>query len=1006
MSGEAQESRQYSFTHFSTVNGLSANLVNNLVQDDRGYIWLATSNGLQRYDGNNFLTFTRDPDNIHSIPSENVLFVYKDKKGRLWVATIDNKIGIFDTEKFIYYEAEVEWGSPPTYFFSKSLLELSDGKLILYTSLYGEYLWDETRQKFVSRQGLIPAPPNWKKFSIVEDSFTHRFWMACDSGLAVYNPGTKQLSYRNHNLENDPLIGKVENERNFYSVMVDRQGRYFFYNWPSDKAGPRYIFYNPKNGAFGNYYLGEYVPIGYFEIYGTFCQRNGRIWTYGAAFMTEFIEGDARPFRLIPNEFKNEQSIKFDRMQSIFEDNQNNLWLCTDNGVFLFNPDAQFFNAFNLLRPGEKRTNDIPAIAALHMKNNQIWVSSWGNGIYIFDESLNGLPLPPYLQQYQAAYSIWNMMQDKFNDDVWMGVQGGHVIRCNPARGSSEIATPDIFNRSTVRQMAEDNEGNLWFGTQNGMLIKWDRNAAGNDINKGYSKVTTTGMVMKLITDARGDVWMASMSFGVYRIDSKTGKVLERFHKLAPAGKQLWTDSPHDLFIHNDSMLIVPCDALNIINMNTNLVELISTKDGLPSNTARCVQRDSKGNFWVGMANGMLRMNIEKKIFAYYDRRDGIVFDHFNSAGAYALGDGRLVFTTDHNFLTFDPPKMLRIGMPNNVEITDFKLANKPLLMDSLKKLDQVKLAYDNTSILIEFNNLNFIKQNKIRYFYKLEGIDKDWITAEDNHQAVYTWLPPGDYIFKVNCQNGDGFWSNDITSLNIHVASPFWKTLWFYGILILIAAGILYGIDQERVKRMRSLQEMRSQIAGNLHQEINTTLSNINLLSEMAKIKADKNLDRSKEYIDQIGEKSHNMITAMDDILWSIQPENDSMEKTILRIEEFADALRNRYGTTIELQVDKRARNLQLDMKTRHEFFLIFKEALRTFVQYADAKEVLIYLDHSGSKLALKIQSRETVLDSEILQMEKSIAEMKKRALQIRAVLDIQTDARTSNIILLLPLV
>jgi len=235
-------------------------------------------------------------------------------------------------------------------------------------------------------------------------------------------------------------------------------------------------------------------------------------------------------------------------------------------------------------------------------------------------------------------------------------------------------------------------------------------------------------------------------------------------------------------------------------------------------------------------------------------------------------------------------------------------------------------------------------------------------------------------------------------------VSSPFWKTWWFYGFLVLLAAAILYGIDRERVKRMRSMQQMRSQIAGNLHQEINTTLNSINLLSEMAKMKADKDLDRSKEYIDQIGEKSQNMMIAMDDILWSIQPENDSMDKTILRIEEFADALRNRYGTDIELQVDKKARSIELDMKTRHEFFLIFKEALRTFVQHAGARQVLIYLDHSGTKLALKIQAPETVLESTNLQVEKGITEMEKRASLIGALLDIQSDARTSNIILLLP--
>ena len=1002
--GISQESRQYSFTHFSTVNGLAANFVNNIVQDDRGYMWLATINGLQRYDGNNFLTFSHDPDNSNSIPAENVYFVFKDHKGRLWIATIDNSIGIFDTENFQYHKVEVEWVGTPPYFFHKGLVELSDGTLLLYAAAYGECTYNEQSGKFEQNSKILPAPPNWRKNSISEDTFTHRIWMACDSGVAVYNPKTKTLSYRGHNVEDDPLIAKIGHERNFYYFNTDRLGRYFFHNWPNDRPGPRWMFYNRKTNAFGDYYLGEYMPIGYFEIGGVYSQRSGRLWLHGASFLAQFTEGAKKPFLQVQNEYKDEQSIKFDRLLTIFEDNQSNLWLSTENGVFVFNPDAQFFSSFSLLHPEEKRNYDLSAISALEMKNGHLWVGSWSGGIYYYDENLNAVPIPKYMEKYQAPYSFWSMLQDNRNDDVWLGLQGGSIVRANPLKETSEMFAAPIFNGRTVRQLAEDHDGNIWIGTQNGTIIKWDRKAAKNDITKGYTKIIQTGMIMKIVVDKDGYIWVAGMSYGVFKIDPVTGKVLARFHRQATDGKTLWNDSPHDLFIYNDSMMMVCNDALTIINMNSNKVQHVTTKEGLPSNTTRCVQRDAKGNFWIGMLNGIVRMNLEKQVFTYYDRRDGIVYDNFISAGAYSMRDGRIVFTTEHNFLAFDPAKVIRTNAPNNVQITDFKLGNKALRVDSLRKLDEVKLRYDNTSILFEFNDLNFVKQNKIRYFYKLDGIDKDWVIAEDNHQAVYTWLPPGDYVFKVNCQNGDGIWSKDITTMKIHVSHPFWRAWWFYGILVLVAAAILYGIDRERIQRMRSMQQMRSQIAGNLHQEINTTLNSISLLSEMAKMKADKDLARSKEYIDKIGEKSQNMIIAMDDILWSIQPENDNMEKTILRIEEFADALRNRYGTAIELQVDKRARNLQLDMKTRHEFFLIFKEALKTLVQLAGAKEVLIYLDFSINKLALKTQAPGALLDSEDLQIEKSLQEMEKRASLIGAVLDVQADARASNIILLLP--
>ena len=147
---------------------------------------------------------------------------------------------------------------------------------------------------------------------------------------------------------------------------------------------------------------------------------------------------------------------------------------------------------------------------------------------------------------------------------------------------------------------------------------------------------------------------------------------------------------------------------------------------------------------------------------------------------------------------------------------------------------------------------------------------------------------------------------------------------------------GLLYWIDRERMRRLLALQQVRSQIAGNLHTDVTTTLSNINLLSELAKIKADKDISKSKEFIDQIHEKSRRMIDAMDDMMWSIQPENDNMQKTLARMTEFAQGLQKNHDFEIEMIVDNKVRSLELDMKSRHEIFLIFKEALKNVTAHS----------------------------------------------------------------------
>jgi signal transduction histidine kinase len=202
----------------------------------------------------------------------------------------------------------------------------------------------------------------------------------------------------------------------------------------------------------------------------------------------------------------------------------------------------------------------------------------------------------------------------------------------------------------------------------------------------------------------------------------------------------------------------------------------------------------------------------------------------------------------------------------------------------------------------------------------------------------------------------------------------------------------------------MIALQQVRTQIAGNLHAEINTTLNSINMLSGMAKIKADKDITRSKEYIDQIGEKSHNMIVAMDDMLWSIDPANDNMQKTILRIKEFVEALTSRHGVNIQMVVDNDVQSLKLDMESRHEFFLIFKEALRDMVQNTSGEDILINIDLIKSKLSLKIHDAGDNTGPSAILNGNTLKEIKKRAASIKAVLDVQTDVKGTSVILLIP--
>jgi glucose-6-phosphate-specific signal transduction histidine kinase len=239
---------------------------------------------------------------------------------------------------------------------------------------------------------------------------------------------------------------------------------------------------------------------------------------------------------------------------------------------------------------------------------------------------------------------------------------------------------------------------------------------------------------------------------------------------------------------------------------------------------------------------------------------------------------------------------------------------------------------------------------------------------------------------------------------VHILVKGPFWRTWWFLGFVLLALAAFLYWLDRQRMQKKAAMESMRSEISRNLHEEVNQALQNINVLSEIARIRAQKHPQQSISYIDEIHHKSHNMIIAMDDMLWSIDPANDTMDKAIDRMREFAGALSRRENVRIEVQADDEVRTLRPDMKIRHEFLLIYKLALRMLVEEIKVSTVLAQLDYQRPHLHLTIFSSELGSDLRNTRYFRLLEEMRSRAQAIHGTLEIQYEHRGAAILLICP--
>jgi ligand-binding sensor domain-containing protein len=992
-----QPRHQYIFTHIGTREGLASEDVKKVQQDGKGFIWIATMNGLQRYDGQRFVNFLHNANNKNTIPNNTVYSILTGKKDRLWVLCGENRVGYIDVNNLKFHEVPVRFNPDvleraPSEFFSDE-----EGNIMLSLTKRAILTYNEAANEFSEKHNLFPFPPGWKPLRIYQDRYQKNYWLGCDSGLAKYNPARKTLSWRGHNADNDPIIKEYGPEEYVSQQFIDKFGRFWLYIWPPSRPGAVFYSYDPKTGIKKEYDQRSLYPemkYVYHEFHNIEDQRDGTVWVMGENILAKMDSGK-NEFDIIPNNMAGEFSIRYDYGRDIFEDREKNIWICTDKGLFRFNPCVQIFQVVTNRKPGRDTTYTPDVSDIVQIANGDILVNTWGSGLFAYDNSFNPVNRAFTTTGAKVGEGMnWCVMQ-RSNGDIWRGAQDGWIF-ITPAGTSTTLSLhPPAFENSTVRQMVEDKTGNIYLGSHRGHLVKWNKSS------NTFSTIFNTSTIYGLYLDKKGDLWISTGGDGVYRMNTAKDSIVNHYTSKAPEGKRLMSIGSYNVVQYDDSIYMIASGGLNILNDRTGRINHFNTDRGLPANTVNNLVMDKLGWLWLTTDSRICRLRVQQPGYAVsvFNEEDGIPTSAFNISSATLLKDGRIAIGRVHDFILFDPKAIdnLDIHTIPDIEITGFAVMNRWLPMDSVHNLNEIDLRYDQNSINIEFSTLTYVAAFPISY--KMEGLDKDWNNHLKANQAIYNYLPPGNYIFRVMARNVGGM--SKETVLKISVRAPFWKTWWFYSCLALLAAGLFYWEDRERMRRKTALQTMRSNIAGNLHEEINQALNNINMLSEIARLKADKEPEQSKGFINEIHHKSHNMIIAMDDMLWSIDPANDSMAKTIDRIREFADALRHRHEVLINLQTDSKVITLKPDMKLRHEVMIIYKMALRMLVEEMKAPNTSINIDYVRSQLQLNLFAKHIKLQDNNNQVIKMMEEMKVRSRSINAILEFQSDEKGTAVIL-----
>lgn len=985
------------FSRITKKDGLASNVIFNTIQDKKGYIWVGTQNGLHRFDGKHILKFHYLPGDSTSIADNSVIRLFIDKKDRLWLI-LGNRLGIFNTDNFKFSETKI----PGRVNIIKKIYEDEEGKIVLVTDQPKLVSFDEKLKDFSAAYTMPALPEGYRLDNIIADAGSGKYWITSREGILLYDSKSKQVSSPVNNLAGNETLGAFAGIKNTRYPFLASDGSLWLVDWIPFRSTPVLYRYNKAQHQLSKFNDGEEkLTDVYHEIWGIKQQKNGKVWIYGNGLLAYFDEESNR-FVSVKSKPYSENDIEFDYISDVYEDREHNVWVSSNKGLYRFNTELRFFSNISNKGLGDTAIDNSTVTAILPTKSNGIWVSSFGGGIKSYNEKWKPIA-NPFTNSDPANKSlvVVSMMQRR-NGEIWIGLHSGVIKIYDPATNITQDFHTSLLEGATVRQILEDKQGDIWIGSYNANLVKC-KGGNWRDSTKSLKLIDSSiSVVLKIYEDRPGFIWVGTTLDGIYKIDPKTDKAVKHYTAVKPGKNDgLSEGGATDILQYNDSIYLVLSNSICVLNAKTDQFRYITRAQGIPPENGINLIMDKQKWVWVALAGGLYRVNIEKNIFVGYDQSHGIINSDFEVSAATLLNDGRIAMGTSHDFLVFDPLSITDTSKVPAVTISAIRRSGNLISMDSLSGEKMISLPYDNSSIAIEFSTLSY--KNQYKYIYTLEGLDNEWKTITEM-QLSYPYLPPGDYTLRVKAVNSEGIESGFITSLPIHVRTPFWRSWWFYVLLAMAALGILYWLDRRRVKRKEFIQEMRSNIAGSLHQEVNTTLNNINILSEVARIKADHDIEKSKEYIQQIHSKSQHMIIAMNDMLWSIDPANDNMQRTIDRIQEFIDGLNSQYDTKIELLVDEKVRNTNLNMQARYQTLHIFKECIDQLPMNA-GNRYKIDLSLEKDKLSCSIAFSNEQVDLEKFEELINSKPMLERLDSMNGDLTIDTNKSSSLLVLRVPL-
>ncbi|MBL7046636.1 MAG: PAS domain S-box protein [Candidatus Marinimicrobia bacterium] len=809
------------FEHIFIDQGLSQNTVVCIDQDNQGFMWFGTQDGLNKYDGYNFTIYKYNPENPNSLSNNYIRTIYKDQMGTLWIGTRAGGLNRFDPVKESFTRFTHQINDPHSLSNNDVRAIFEDRTGTLWIGTYGGGLDKyNPREENFTRYTHDEDNPN----SLVNDYVRFIYedksgilWLGTRGGLSKFNPSKDSFINYIHQ-ENDP---NSLSHNGVWAIHEDRAGLL----WIGTSNGLNK--FDPSEEIFSHYFYQINTPNSLSSNYiRSILAYRDELWLGTSNGLNKFTLPEENITQYTHQE-ANSNSLSNNVILSLFEDQTGLVWAGTlSGGINKFDPAKEGFIHYKHQLDDPQSLSQNEVLSICEDRTGILWIGTRFGGLNRFDPV--GGSFTHYTHHADNPNSlshngVWSIYEDK-KGTLWLGTERG-LNKFDPVNEifthyTHQTNNVNSLSQNVVLAIAEDQTGTLWIGTRGG-LNKFDpvqERFTHYTKQEGKPNSLSHNNVKTIYIDKNGILWLGTRG-GLNKFDPNK----EHFtHYIYQENNSNSLSTDVVLSIYEDQAgtiwLGTSGGGLNKFNRLEEIFTYYGMKDGLPNDVVYGILEDTNNNLWLSTNKGLSKFNPRKISFKNYDIRDGIQSNEFNQGAFYKGKNGDLFFGGINGFNIFSPDNIRDNPHIPPIAITDFQIFNESVsiginspLKQHISKTKKIVLAHKDYVFSFEFAALHYSIPERNQYAYMMEGFDKDWNFSGSRRFVTYTNLDPGDYVFRVKASNNDGVWNEEGILVQINITPPFWATWWFRILVTLSILSLILGVFKMRI---RSIEIQRKKLA------------------------------------------------------------------------------------------------------------------------------------------------------------------------------------------------